>query len=282
MPAFWKKSCAALLKLLGFSLIWCACCFAAVLAYTAIWPEQTGEEVVTKRDVVFDTSHIDQGYFMAMDKSSSSTLKMRVTKHDPEKDIDIVYTYDLNNTGEYEVFPLQMGDGKYTCTVFKHVESNKYSKSTEIKLDVELENEFVPYLGPNQYVHYTPEFKAVEESMLLCEGLETDVEIYDKIVEYMSQNFSYDYERAASGPGFYLGDVEGCFETRIGLCQDLSAVTACMLRVQGIPCQLVIGYADKYYHAWNKVYVDGEYRLLDITACITGVPAKVYTEDRHY
>ena len=276
MLTFLKKSNSMLLRILIFTLVWCACCYAAMLAYTAIWPRPTNEEVVAKGNVVIDMSNSSQGYFMAKHEESSSKLKLRVAKD------STVYTYDLNNSEEYEVFPLQMGSGKYTCSVFRHVGGNKYSKETEITLDVKLDNEYVPYLGPSQYVYYTPEFKAVEESMLLCEGLETDVEIYDRIVEYMSQNFSYDYKRAASNPGFYLGDVEGCFETRMGLCQDLSAVTACMLRVQGIPCQLVTGYADKYYHAWNKVYVDGEYRLLDITAEITGVPAKVYTEDRHY
>ena len=276
MPALFKKSCAVLLKLLILTLVWCACCFAAVLMYTAVWPEQTGEEIVIKNDAEIDSSNVDDGYFMAMHESCSSSLKLRVAKD------DIIYTYDLNNDGEYEVFPLQMGNGKYTCSIFKHVEGNKYSKAAEVTLNVELVHEYVPYLVSSQYVYYTPEFKAVEEAALLCEGMETDLEIYDAVVNYMKENFTYDYARAASNPGFYLGDVEGCFETRIGLCQDLSAVTACMLRTQGVPCQLVIGYADEYYHAWNKVYVDGEYRLLDITAVITGVPAKEYTEVRHY
>jgi len=276
MPAFCKKGSLMLLKLLALASVWCACCFAAVIVFTAVWPEPTGEEVVTKKKVVIDSSNAEQGYFMAMHEKCSGTLKLRVLKD------DIIYTYDLNNEGEYETFPLQLGDGKYTCTIYKHVESNKYSKEAEISLEVEMENEFAPYLVPSQYVYYEPEFKAVEESMRLCEGLETDVEIYNAIIDYIRANFIYDYERAASNPGFYLGDVEGCFETRTGLCQDLSAMTACMLRVQGVPCQMVIGYADKYYHAWNKVYLDGEYKLLDVTAEITGVPAKTYTEERHY
>ena len=276
MSAFRKKICGIVLKLALFSFIWCACCLAAAILYEAIWPEQSGEEVVKKRAFSVDSSNTEDGYFMAMHDEYGGKLKMRVAKDGQ------IYTYDLNGTGEYESFPLQLGDGTYTMSVYKNVESNKYSKEAEVTLNVELENEYTPFLSPSQYVYYTPEFKAVEQSNLLCEGLETDVEKYNAIVNYVSANFKYDYERAASNPGFYLGDVEGCFETQMGLCQDLSAMTACMLRVQGIPSQLVIGYADKYYHAWNKVYVDGEYRLLDITAEITGVPAKVYTEDRHY
>lgn len=276
MSAFRKKSSAFILKTVLFTSIWCACCLAAAIIYTAVWPEQSGEEVITESDFSIDSSNAEDGYFMAMHEESGSMLKMRITKGGN------TYTYDLNNSGKYEVFPLQMGSGTYTCTLFRHVESNKYAKEAEISIDVELDNEYTPYLGPNQYVYYKQDFKAVEESNLICENLETDIEKYNAIVEYISENFTYDYERAASNPGFYLGDVEGCFETRTGLCQDLAAMTACMLRVQGIPSQLVIGYADKYYHAWNKVLIDGEYQLLDITAEITGVPASVYTEDRHY
>ncbi len=116
----------------------------------------------------------------------------------------------------------------------------------------------------------------------ICEGLETDEEKYEAILAYIKANYVYDYARAASNPGFYLGDVDGCFETKTGLCQDLSALAACMLRVQGIPTQLVIGYADRQYHAWNRVLIDDEYRRLDITAEVTGVGAQVYTPERHY
>jgi transglutaminase-like putative cysteine protease len=31
-----------------------------------------------------------------------------------------------------------------------------------------------------------------------------------------------------------------------------------MLRSQGVPCKLVIGYAGEAYHAWISVYVEGE------------------------
>ena len=43
-------------------------------------------------------------------------------------DGDGIYTYDLNNEGEYEVFPLQLGNGIYECEVYKNVKGTKYSK----------------------------------------------------------------------------------------------------------------------------------------------------------
>ena len=259
-----------------FIAILCICARAAETVFFPIWPVQSGEFTGEKDGLTIDASHMDEGYIMAKYEKTSGTLKLQIVKDGQ------AYTYDLNSDGEYECFPLQMGNGRYTCTVYKHVKSNKYTTLARVDVDVVVANEHYPYLSPSQYVYYEPEYKAVEASMLLCEGLETDEEKIEAIVKYISENFVYDYERARSNPGFYLGDAVGCFETRKGLCQDLSVVLACMLRVQGIPTQLVIGYADRYCHAWNKILIDDEYQLLDITAEITGVPASVYTEERHY
>ena len=301
-----KRIGSVVLKLVLFSSVWFACCAAAVLFLSTLRTEPIAEQPLPMSETIVyagdvgdacfleapvdeliadtsaqqefnvDSSNVQNGYFMAMHQKSSRRLKMRVAK-DGE-----VYTYDLNDSGQYEAFPLQLGSGTYTCSLYRNVESNWYSKEAEITLDVKLDSEHAPYLSPSQYVYYTSDFKAVQQSMLLCQGLSTDEEKYSAIVDYVSRNFAYDYARAASDPGFYLGDVDGCFETKTGLCQDLAAMTACMLRVQGIPTQLVIGYADKSCHAWNKVLLGGEYRLLDITACITGGYASQYTEDRHY
>ena len=117
----------------------------------------------------------------------------------------------------------------------------------------------------------------------LCANLTTDEEKLEAVRDFMTRGFVYDYVRALTGPGSYLGDVDGCFETRMGLCQDLAAVAACMLRVQGVPTQLVIGYADNNYHAWNNVCIDGEYRRLDVTAVLSGFSKDVvYTAERYY
>jgi len=276
MHAFRKAWRGVFLKLIGFTLIWCICCAAALTLYEAVWPVQSGEVIETKEVLTVDSSHANEGYIMVRRDACSSGLKLRITHGSS------LYTYDLNNDGEYEVFPLQMGDGTYTCTLYRHVEGNKYAYDGEVNVEVDLNHEYVPYLGPNQYVDYELDTEAVEKAEELCEDLETDKEKFDAIVGYIRENFAYDYERAASNPGFYLGDIDGCYEDQIGLCQDLSALTACMLRSQGVPTQLVIGYADKYYHAWNRVLIEEEYQLLDMTAEITGVPAKTYTEERRY
>ena len=68
----------------------------------------------------------------------------------------------------------------------------------------------------------------------------------------------------------------------MGICQDLAAVTACMLRVQGVPAKLVIGYADKYYHAWNTVVINGQELFFDPTNAVGAINAKKYSTEREY
>jgi len=195
----------------------------------------------------------------------------------------MTYTYDINGDGEYEVIPLQLGSGNYTYSLYRNVKSTKYTKEAEMSITVELADPDIPFVGPSQYVYYEQDTPAVLKSYEICDGLDSDEEKVEAVVGYMTDNFTYDFERAKKQTTFYLGDAEGCFETRMGLCQDFAVVLASMLRVQGIPTQLVIGYCGDYYHAWNKVKIGDEYVLIDITAKINGADADfVYTEERIY
>lgn len=176
-----------------------------------------------------------------------------------------------------------MGSGKYTCSLYKNIKGNRYSKDAELTISVELSDENAAFLCPSQYVNYTQDSPAVAASMEVCAGLESDRDKVSAIRDFMVNGFMYDYVRALTISENYLGDIDGCFNTRMGLCQDLAATAACMLRVQGIPTQLVIGYHDSIYHAWNNVYVDGEFLRLDITAALSGFPPDgVYTAERYY
>lgn len=248
---------------------------AACAAYMGIWP-QLGDKIQKKGPMTVDSSHAGEGYIQVKAKSSKA-LKLRISHG------DTTYTYDLTGEDEYEVFPLQMGSGSYTCALYEKVKGNRYSQKAKIKLSVTLEDEQAPFLCPSQYVWYTQDSPAVAAATEICQGLSTDREKVSAVRDYMVQGFAYDYVRALTISETYLGDVDGCFESRMGLCQDLAVVVACMLRSQGVPTQVVIGYVDQQYHAWNNVYVDGSYKRLDITAALSGFSSgRVYTAERYY
>ena len=230
-----------------------------------VWQKPTGEENLLRiGSYTIDLSHLSEGYFLAKQENGADDFRLRVVKGDS------VYTYDLKGEGEFEAFPLQLGDGTYDFQVYKNVVGTRYSKEAEARLDVELDSEYAPFLCSSEYVYYTDDSPAVKASLQLCEGAQSDEQKLRILRTFIRENFTYDHERARTIRESYRGDADMCFETRTGLCQDFAVMLASMLRVQGIPTKMVIGYTGDTCHAWNMVLIDGEYRLVDVTAELGG------------
>lgn len=249
---------------------------AAVCLAVGLWPKE-GDRIYRENGLYVDASNADKGYVIVHADASDERLKLRVTCG------DVTYTYDLNANGEKAVIPLQMGSGQYNIALYRNVSGNRYTKKADVKINAGVTDENSVFTMPNQYVYYTEDSPAVEKAHEICEGLETDREKVKAICDYVKSNYLYDYVRAVTISSGYLGDVDGCFEKGMGICQDLAALTACMLRAEGIPTKLVIGYAGNVYHAWNSVLIDGEYVRLDITSELKGINSKQeYTVERIY
>ena len=148
---------------------------AALAAYDAIWPRQSGTNVLTSKSLVVDASNASQGYIMARGDAGNKRLKLRVTQGRYK------LTYDLNTSGDYEVFPLQLGDGSYTVELFENVSGKKYSAEGKVSVNVKLDDPYAPFLGPNQYVNYTPDTEAVQTSYELCAGMTDPQEIFETV-----------------------------------------------------------------------------------------------------
>ena len=249
----------------------------ALALYDAIWPEQSGTNVLTSKSLVVDASNASQGYIMVSGGTSKKRLKLRVRQGKYK------LTYDLNTTGDYEIFPLQLGDGSYKVELFENVSGKKYSAEGKVTVKVELDDPYAPFLGPNQYVNYTQDTEAVKTSYALCEGMTDEQEIFDTVRNYIKTNYLYDYVKAATVTSGTLPDIDGCYESKMGICQDLAALAACMLRVQGIPTRLMVGYAGKMYHAWNIVLINGEEVFYDPTLELSAIESgQTYTVERYY
>lgn len=257
------------------AMLWLA---AGTLAHAssadAVWPESSGEVVQTDGKLVIDESHMDQGYVMCrVSEPTNNRLKLRMTFSN-----GAVLDYDLNNTGEYETFPLQLGSGAYEFSLYENVSGNKYAAGGKIALQAQLVDENAAFLVPNQYVDYVQTTNAVIKS----DELATEGDIYQRVCDFIVNEFSYDFVRAKTIQPGALPEIDECFDNRAGVCQDLSAVMICMLRVQGIPAKLMIGYADKYYHAWTVAVVDGQEVFFDPTAALGCLKVSGYTIERYY
>ena len=256
-------------------ILWLCLCFALPSRAEARWPAQPGKGKSSGKLVV-DSTHTDEGYIWAsLSKKSKKRFKLRIVKG------GTTLTYDLNGNAEYELFPLQLGSGKYVATLYENVSGKKYTQAGKVTLDVKLSREDVPFLYPNQYVNYSILSAAVAKADELCAG-KGEQEAYQAVCDFMKSTFVYDFIKAVTVKAGTLPDIDGCYDKRMGICQDLSAIMCCMLRTQGIPARLIIGYADRNYHAWTMTALGGKDQFFDPTAAINAISAKDYSEERFY
>ena len=201
---------------------------------------------------VIDYSNTVDGYVMVRYKEDTDKrLKVQI------KGPTTTYTYNID-IGIWETFPLSDGDGDYQIAVYENVEDTKYALVQSVNVDVELKDEFAPFLRPNQYVNYADAANTIELAAILSAGKTTELEVVHAIYEYVVEKISYDKDLAVSVKSGYIPDLDKVLEKQKGICFDYAALMAGMLRSQSIPCKLVVGYAGDVYHAWISVYTEKE------------------------
>ena len=183
------------------------------------------------------------------------------------------------------MFPLQFGKVNYTVTLYRNVEGKKYKEVGQVTVSPKgMEDDLRCFLYPNQYVNYTPQTECVKMACELCKDMTSQAEIYKTVCKYVLSNFGYDFIKSVTVKPGMLPDINECWEKKMGICQDLSALTCAMLRSQGVPARLVIGtLSSGTPHAWVLAVVDGEDKFFDPTAEL-GASAKTdtYTTERWY
>lgn len=228
---------------------------AGVLAVSGLSTvaQKTGVTVYSNQKASIDASNLTEGYvIIKYTGGGSNRIRVQITK-------DTTYTYDLNNGGKAETYPLTEGNGSYTVRVLENTSGTKYAISYSTTLNVSLRNQFLPFLYPNQYVNYNSNSAVVSTAKSLTSGKSGDVEKLKAIYNYVVDNFKYDYDKAKTVQSGYLPNVDAILSSKKGICFDYAAVMSAMLRSQNIPCKLVVGYAGTTYHAWVNVYVEGNW-----------------------
>ena len=213
-------------------------------------PAAPGEAVAGNEFASLDYSNTDQGYIQV--RYDGPAQRARVQIIDPE---GLTYSYTLK-PGSLEVLPLTGGTGHYSVTILENAFDNIYAVACTVELDAEVEDEFLPYLYPNQYVWYTSGSKACALGRELSEKSSDDLSYVQNVYEYVTENIVYDHELAANVPVDYLPDVDRTIETGKGICLDYASLMTALLRSQGIPTKLVVGWSGTQYHAWISVYLE--------------------------
>lgn len=215
-------------------------------------PSADGTTVYSNPYVSIDASNISEGYVMASYLGSCPIVKLQLVGPD-----HMTYTYDLTGE-EYEVFPLSAGNGTYTLGVYENVEGSQYATVFSQDFDVNITNPWGPFLYPNQYVKFNSSNDVVKVAEDLVAGAHDDLEAIIMVYNYVVENITYDFDKAANVQSGYTPNVDEILRTKTGICLDYAAVMASMLRSQRIPTRLEVGYAGNTYHAWISTYVEDQ------------------------
>ena len=248
-------------------------------------PVASGTAAKKGAKAVIDYSNVKDGYVMVQyTAKTDKRLKAQV------KGPTTAYTYNIT-AGEWEVFPLSDGNGSYKISVFENVSGSKYASVGSVTTTVTLTDEFAPFLRPNQYVDYQVAPNSVQKAAELVNGIDDPLKKVEAVYNFVVNGMTYDKQLAATVKSGYLPVLDTVLAKKTGICFDYSALMTGMLRSQGVPCKLVVGYAGTAYHAWisvwsekegwveGAVYFDGSvWKRMDPTFASSGKQSKAIME----
>ena len=222
-------------------------------------PSADGVTVYQNDFASIDTSNTSQGYVMVKYNGTNEKVKLQITCPDQS-----CYTYLISDRGAYDTFPLTAGNGSYALQVLENVAGDTYTVSLAQSINVSIEDEFLPFLYPNQYVNFHTDSKAVSKGSDLAKDTYSDLDVVQDIYNYVIKNISYDTEKAQNVSYGYVPDVDDTLSSKKGICFDYAALMTSMLRSQNIPTKLEVGYSGDAYHAWISTYIDDKGWVDDI------------------
>ena len=187
-------------------------------------PDASGGKIISGNGASIDLSGADSGYIRADYTGSAEKIRLRITSPD-----DVVYTYVLTSgRRDSNIFPLTAGNGAYKAAVYTSIQGDVYATSCAADFEFNMDDAFLPFLYPNQYVWFTQNSSCVALASRLVKQADDDLD----------------------------ADPDEVLRTKRGICLDYASLLCAMLRSQRIPTQLEVGYAGTVYHAWLSVYID--------------------------
>lgn len=222
-------------------------------------PSADGVTVYQNDFASIDASNTSQGYVMVKYNGTNEKVKLQITCPDQS-----CYTYLISDRGAYDTFPLTAGNGSYALQVLENVAGDTYTVSLTQSINVSIEDEFLPFLYPNQYVNFHADSQAVSKGSDLAKDTYSDLDVVQNIYNYVIKNISYDTEKAQNVSYGYVPDVDDTLSSKKGICFDYAALMTSMLRSQNIPTKLEVGYSGDAYHAWISTYIDDKGWVDDI------------------
>lgn len=208
-----------------------------------------------------DTTTANQGYVSVAYYNPGKTLKAYIEANGRSQ------AFSMRNDGNWTNVPLTLGQGSYKISIMQNTTGDSYSFVQSVNVSYTDSGSMDKYLQSIPTMEYNSSMAAIQKAAALSAG-KSEADKVKAIYEYVVLNTSYDTAKLNNLPSGYEPNIEDTFKARKGICYDYSALFGAMCRSQGIPCKLVKGYVKNVngYHAWNRVYVDGQWKVVDTTS----------------
>ena len=193
------------------------------------------------------------------------------------------YKYDIPKGYVNINIPLTQGNGEYKLILCRNISGTKYAVVQTVSVTQRLANDNDAYLSSSYIIDWDRTNEAIKKAQSLASKGSTNDKI-KYIYEFVVKNYTYDYTKAnnindIAKTAAYIPDVSKVYSEKKGICYDYSVLLASMLRSVGVPTKVVTGYTPNatVYHAWNNVYADSKWNVIDST-----YDAQMYRAKRSY
>nr|WP_315103805.1 transglutaminase-like domain-containing protein [uncultured Catonella sp.] len=182
------------------------------------------------------------------------------------------YKYDIPKGSVDINIPLTQGNGEYKFILCRNISGTKYAVIQTVSITQKLANDNDAYLSSNYIINWDKTNAAIKKAQSLVAGKSNENDKIKYIYEFVVKNYSYDFTKAKniddiSKAAAYIPNIAKVYSEKKGICYDYSILMASMLRSVGVPTKVVTGYTPnaKVYHAWNNVYANSKWNVMDTT-----------------
>lgn len=220
---------------------------------------------------VIDISRANEGTIFVAYEAQGSNHKVLISNGGQNA------AYNIKSDGSTNRISLSLGAGTYTISIMRNMGGSKYAvvKTETAAYDGGLPaqegisqppvNVDSRFLMASNEINWNTNQAAIRYAATLTQQQNTTKDKVSKVYSFIVANIRYNYDVVGKLPSGYLPDIDVTYSTRKGICYDFSALFGGMLRSQGIPTKLCKGSATAVngYHAWNEVYIDGKWYVVD-------------------
>ena len=189
----------------------------------------------------------------------------------------------LPNDGEWQPLLLTLGAGEYELTVY---EAGLYDRPIRLLYKCDFSMEQAPAdtklaLLSSLHTNMAGNPVTVALALSLCRDARTDEQKVKALWDWLINHASYDKALAKGIQFSEIPDGDGIVKGDKGICSDYAAFMAVALRAVGVPCKHVYGKNMRTgnQHAWNEVYLNGGWQIIDVTMAQSRGPKKFHAED---